>query len=95
MSRGNLFCPFDRSRITGRKDVKLRSKKVEENVSKDSRQNIELSVLGINSTTFLAKKEEQEVKTRKANEKVSSPVSYGNGRIDDINELFIYGAVRT
>lgn len=77
----------------GRKDVKLRSKKVEENASTNSHQTIELSVLGINATKFPAKKQEQEAKPRKANQTASSPVCSRNGRIHYINELFIHGAV--
>ena len=95
ISRGNLLCPFDRSRISGRKDAIVRSKKSVEKMVSDSQQVVELSILGINSSNFPTKKQEQEVKPKRASQRCStnSPDTSANGITVDVNELFIHGGV--
>jgi len=97
ISRGNLQCPFDRIRITGRMDVRQHGKKASEKTSSDSVQNVDLSVLGINSKSFLTRRQEREVKPSKAPRKHSRKSSFSstNERIGDLSELYIHGAARS
>ena len=77
-------------------DVRQHGKKASEKTSSDSVQNVDLSVLGINSTSFLTRRQEREVKPSKAPRKHSRKSSFSstNERIGDLSELYIHGAAR-
>ena len=77
-------------------DVRQHGKKSSEKTSSDSVQNVDLSVLGINSSSFSTRRQEREVRPSKAPRKHSriSSFSCTNERMGDLSELYIHGTSR-